>query len=220
VVDYSLALEHKRSDAQLWYGRGCAYAETAQWEKAAADYSKAIRLSPPTRRQLVEYALLCLAVNDTEEYRQACTALLELAGQVKDLDAAVTIARICTFAPDAAADLGPALRLAEMAVAKGPRTHHYLATLGAMLYRVGKFDAAIKRLTEAAKVSSGEAMSDEWLFLAMAHRRLGHAGEARRCLKRAVEGIEKETSWVSWDERLTYQILRREAEALIKPAHR
>jgi hypothetical protein len=69
-----------------------------------------------------------------------------------------------------------------------------------------------------------------WLFLAMAHHRLAHTDEANKWLGKAAEWIEQanqkkrhdpdDFSWDdvhhSWQDRLELQILRREAEALIK----
>ena len=61
-----------------------------------------------------------------------------------------------------------------------------------------------------------------WFFLAMTHHRLGHAEEARQWLEKAVNWTKKETEGkiegaapLSWNRRLTLEILRREAEQLI-----
>ena len=125
--------------------------------------------------------------------------------------------------------------------------HDILNTLGASTYRAGHFEEAIGHLNDAMKVlhqplgqrtgvdasargggpstpiASGEAM--DWLILAMAHHRLGHAEEARRWLDKATAAIdgapqaqpvgESLDSRIDWQTRLSYRVLRREAEGLI-----
>ena len=73
---------------------------------------------------------------------------------------------------------------------------------------------AVQRLTEpgAAQQSVGPV---GWLFLAMAHARLGNAAEARQWLEKATTWIEEDANRFDWGVRLILQHLRREAEALI-----
>ena len=54
----------------------------------------------------------------------------------------------------------------------------------------------------------------DWAFLALAHHRLGHRAEARRCLDRLREHRPSEDPARFWDE-LEVRLLRSEAEALI-----
>ena len=64
----------------------------------------------------------------------------------------------------------------------------------------------------------------DWLFLAMAHHRLGHAEEARSWLDRSVRWIgqaadgSREVTALSSVNRLTLGLLRSEAEALLTDA--
>jgi hypothetical protein len=56
----------------------------------------------------------------------------------------------------------------------------------------------------------------------MAHHRAGHAEEARKWLVKASKWVERQTKNPSnegnrtWNRRLTWQLLRREADALLK----
>jgi hypothetical protein len=63
-----------------------------------------------------------------------------------------------------------------------------------------------------------------WCFLAMPHRRLAHADEARQWLAKPVQGIEQAEKKATdpargkpmpWNCRLTLPLLRREAEELL-----
>src|SRR5262249_22947469 len=66
--------------------------------------------------------------------------------------------------------------------------------LGAALYRAGRFEEAVTRLTEATELSCHPYrtnMLSTWFYLAMAHHRLGHVEEARRWLDQAVQGTQQ-----------------------------
>jgi tetratricopeptide (TPR) repeat protein len=105
-----------------------------------------------------------------------------------------------------------------------------LKTLGAALYRAGRLEEAVQRLSEAVRAYGRDGTHTYWLFLAMAHQRLGHAEEARRWLDQAVRWLDRAgwyqptdvgsspTLWATWWARLEAQLLRREAEALVNGA--
>jgi tetratricopeptide (TPR) repeat protein len=110
----------------------------------------------------------------------------------------------------------------------------YRDTLGAALYRAGRFDDAAKQLTKASALppSQQTAMAYTWFFLSMTHHRLGHTDEARRWLEKGIqateealkppaEPAEKSTTAAGtipppWNRKLTLQLLRREAEEQIQ----
>jgi hypothetical protein len=97
-----------------------------------------------------------------------------------------------------------------------------LLTLGAAIYRAGRYDDATRTLNESVKIVGKEDATLENLFLSMAHHRLGRAGLAQTCLERALRSIGKDSAGdagahtagrYSWANRLEIAILRREAEA-------
>ena len=88
------------------------------------------------------------------------------------------------------------------------------------------FEEAARRLTEA-DAAFGKGKNPEWpgaytwLFLALAHERLGHTQQAREWLAKAVCDIEQPPSERAglnrgWTRQLTFRLLCREAEALLK----
>jgi tetratricopeptide (TPR) repeat protein len=89
-----------------------------------------------------------------------------------------------------------------------------LLSLGATLYRAGRFDEAIKRLEESIRAGHGQGLPHDWVFLAMAHHRLGHHDEAIRWLER-LETYEPVTGLDFSLEDGAVEILRREAVSLI-----
>jgi tetratricopeptide (TPR) repeat protein len=144
--------------------------------------------------------------------------MLDRFGQTEHVSIADTVAGTCVLAPDALADFEQLVQLAER-VWGNPRNRAYLGTLGAALYRAGRFEAALARLSEAANMPSHKGTGRNSLFLAMAHQRLGHAEEAHKWLDRAVLWIEQAPASgpsLSWTQRAQLTILRGEAEGLLK----
>src|SRR5208282_557773 len=71
-----------------------------------------------------------------------------------------------------------------------------LNTRGVVLYRAGQHAEAVTTLDKSLKAGQGQFDGFDLFFLAMAHHRLGHREEARRCLDRAIE-------WMGHSGRLT-----------------
>jgi Flp pilus assembly protein TadD len=125
------------------------------------------------------------------------------------------LSRTCTLDADAVPDLEPLVRRAEEAAEMDPRSAADQERLGALLYRTGKHEMAVRRLEEAVRLAGSEPTPRALLFLAMANQRLGRGEEARKRVDDAAAREKGGTA--SWVERLEYQIVRREAEALVKP---
>ena len=70
-----------------------------------------------------------------------------------------------------------------------PTAGSYWNTLGVAHYRAGDWAEAVDALEESMRLRSGGDPYD-WLFLAMARRRLGDAEAARRWLDRSLAWIE------------------------------
>src|SRR5262249_8842129 len=97
--------------------------------------------------------------------------------------------------------------------------------VGAVLFRVGRLEEALKRFDRAHKVFEPRAW--DWLFLAMIHSGLGQTSEARRSLEQAEQwiaeadkapsGTEKGGArWANLTEKMTVLLLRREALAVVR----
>jgi tetratricopeptide (TPR) repeat protein len=229
----SLLIEADPSAAWAYQYRGNAYADLSRWDKAAADFAKAIDLKGDNPLHRYLHAVLLLGAADTEGYRSACLSMLEQFGKTPDPSIAYWVAWTFVLAADAAGDPAVTVQLAEKAVASAPKDYHYLNTLGAALYRAGRYEEAVRRLGEAATAYKRDfgfrqPLVYNWFFLAMAHHRLGQAEEARKRLDQAVKWVEQAgeekgkdaaiTLPMPWNRRLTLQLLRREAETLIHGA--
>jgi Flp pilus assembly protein TadD len=207
------------ADCELWKARAQAQAHLEQWDKASSDFAKASQLAEADLEVRQHHALLQLYLGDENGYRQACATLLQRWGSAKDPQILNTVAWTCALAPKAVADLGPVVRLAEKAVEGLPNDRHFLNTLGAILYRAGRCEEAVQRLKQAvARSPTKKGGAEDWLFLAMAHQKLGHTEEAKSSLAKAGELMKPKG--IPWNQRLELQILHREAEALVKGTKR
>jgi serine/threonine protein kinase/Flp pilus assembly protein TadD len=83
-----------------------------------------------------------------------------------------------------------AVPLAEKAVGLAPEDPDCLNTLGLAQYRAGRWQAAIDTLNKAKQLRRHPDESD-WLFLAMAHWKLGDKKSARACYDRAVDLLKR-----------------------------
>jgi tetratricopeptide (TPR) repeat protein len=126
------------------------------------------------------------------------------------------IAWFCTWAPNALDDLNTPLRLAENAMSSYPegRKRDLLNTLGATLYRAGRFEEAVKRLGDSVQAGKRGEAPEDWAYLVMAHHRLGHGQEAHRWLEKLRAYKPPDVPGYFWHT-VEVNILRREAEKLI-----
>jgi Flp pilus assembly protein TadD len=125
------------------------------------------------------------------------------------------IAWACAVGPGALTDLRPAVRLAESAAQVNSGSFEAHAALGAILYRAGRHQDAVTELNSAVKLSEQGGTAKWFLFLAMAQHRLGKHGDAWAWLEKARQAHERERTGL-WTDRLEWQVLLREAEALVK----
>ncbi len=142
-----------------------------------------------------EYAMLLESAGragDAEQVRRQLEPryLLVTGRESRDPAACNNVAWLLVGRPDARPnDPAGAVELAERAVALAPAKGAYWNTLGVAHYRAGEWSEAIDALAESMRLRSGGDPYD-WLFLAMAARRLGDVAAARRWLDRSLSGIE------------------------------
>jgi serine/threonine protein kinase/WD40 repeat protein len=204
--------------------RGEELANAGQFKEAAAAFDQAFDSGARHVDAQVRRVLLRQARENEAAYGEACRQLLQLS-QASELVPRVAneIAWACSRGPGALTDYAPVVHLAELAAASGPANDR-LNTLGASLYRSGRFEEAVRQLMRAVALHGASGTELDALFLAMAHHKLGNAGEARRWLRLGTlvdgavaprPGARGDNSWMS---RLELAMLRREASAMIKPS--
>jgi tetratricopeptide (TPR) repeat protein len=172
--------------------RGQLLCRLGRFEKAAADCSAFIELAPKGGQLVRGYLLRAQAHSELARYPEALAdnrMALKLApnqpGPYSDL--AVLLANC----PDPKVrDPGRAVEVAKKAVELWPKGGSAWYVLGVAHYRAGNWQSAIDALKTAQELRNGGTAFD-WLFLAMAHRKLGNHDDARKAYDRALQQLEK-----------------------------
>jgi tetratricopeptide (TPR) repeat protein len=203
--------------ANLYFRRANVLAESAKWKDAESDLAKVIEIDPHQTAPWTRRALVLLQCGDDETRHQVLSEAFRRFSSTTDPAVANTIAWMCVIQPWKRGHQDDILALAQRSVKLRPNNYNLLNTLGAALYRAGRFDASVLRLNEAMSMR-GQAVGTMWdyLFLSMAEHRLGNADKAKEWLQKAVNVIERSQSTLSWDQRLEMRLLRDEAEAVLK----
>jgi tetratricopeptide (TPR) repeat protein len=203
------------------------YLGFGEYAKAKQDFQKL--LTPENRRHDDHYmhALLALQTRDEESYRQSCRKMLTQFAETDESLIANFTAWTCVLLPDAVSNYSPAVDLARQATEAQPKNNQFLTTLGAVLYRAGRNQEALATLLELNQrleetiLQTQSSPAYTWYFLAMTHAAAEQQEEARVVLARANAWTEKmlsdEVNPPSWNQRLTLEILRREATEKVLP---
>jgi tetratricopeptide (TPR) repeat protein len=189
VADFSKAIELEPKEAVHWSNRGNAYRNWGQYEKAVADYSKAIELEP---KEAVRWSNRANAYRKWGQYEKAVADYSKaIEVNPKHADAHNDLAWLLATCPEAKLrDPNRAVELAKKAVELAPQDGSCWGTLGTAHYRAGDWKSAVASLDKSRALLKGyDAYA--WLFLAMAHRKLGNDGESRKAYDQAVKWLEK-----------------------------
>jgi WD40 repeat protein/tetratricopeptide (TPR) repeat protein len=192
------------------------HAERGHLDRAAATLAEGVPLKPDDSILRSHLGVALLASGDRAGWRRASATMLDRFGGAGAAGPANTVAWACALGPGATADRGVPVRLAEVALRDGTGSSRdvYLNTLGAALYRAGRYAEAIRRLEEGIERRGGTSLPEDAPFLAMAHHRPGHPDEARSWLDKLRHYQPSGRPDRFWDD-LTIRLLRGEAEAVI-----
>ncbi|HEV3339733.1 MAG TPA: hypothetical protein VG125_05235, partial [Pirellulales bacterium] len=204
-------------------GQAREHIRLSQWDRAVAEYAQADLLARPLDDDAFAYACLLLIREDSDGYHRFCHDMIQRAAEIKDTNAYV-LARSCAMARTSPVDPARPVQWANQAVAsaQNPWCFH---VLGLAQYRAGQFDEAVQSFTKA-KVDSWRSSDLNWFGLALVHHRLGHADEARQCLDKGIEWLQREgppsperPANVLPPDWLEAQLLRAEAEEMLQIKH-
>jgi len=222
----SRLIRTRPDDVRLIGRRAHCWAELGKWENALADFAA----TPPARLSdnvAVFTASAKLAQGHTDEFRRFS---LELVDTIDDSIGAREINRRIWYSmlfPVPSHESARLVALAEQAVAgaatEADRRNH-VNTRAAALYRAERFEEAIATLEDSIEQRAIGGQVEDWLFLAMAEHRLGHANEAREWLAKAESWLAAPTRKYSngeptashWWIRIGWGVLAREARSLIE----
>ncbi len=206
---------------------GPAFAARGDWAGAADWYARALKHRPTDEGHFwFEYAAVLLLTGDRSGYARACACMMDQCGKPKG-PRPYHVARACTLTEGTAADPTLPARLAEKELNDHAREFSSLTERGALAYRAGQYPEAVSFFEKslAADARPGRAVLN-WLWLALAQQRLGKSEEAGRWLDKATVWLDQykggmpdradEELGLHLHNWLEAQVLRREAEALIR----
>jgi len=221
LLAFTLLLEIEPSAGWIHGKRAAACARLKQWDQAAADLTRATEAHPWNPHYWYGQAVARLAAGDLAGYCKTRSDILKHFRDARDPWVARHLCYCSSAAPAAPEEAEAFLRLAEFGVSGSPVN---VRIRGAMYYRAGRYEAAIADLNQSSLVFPQRAW--DWLFLAMAHHKLGHAAEAQRSLTKAQAWIDKVNgagaarmatteTWIGWYEPVEVEHLLGEAKSLL-----
>jgi tetratricopeptide (TPR) repeat protein len=201
-----------------------------EWKPAAKCYAEGMELEPTADGELwFEYAAVQLLSDDRNGYRRACAHMLARC-QPNGPMRPYLVARACTLAPDSVDDPELPGRLSRDELARSPTAFWSLTERAALQFRGRPTQDVVTLLGHglAADGRPGRAVLN-WLWLALAHHQSGNTAEARLWLSKANQWLDQQGNRMPRDTRdlglhrhawLEAHALRKEAEALIRPAEK
>ncbi len=199
------------------------------WSEAADLLKKLIAAGGPDDDAMSLLARVHLQRDDQAAYRDTCQRMLATFAGTEGINEACSTAWVCALRPGALDDYALAITLARKALdlkinaRTGRATHRakYPETLGAILFRAGQSEEALRHMQAAwdRDAFSKQSPARIAFLLAMIHQRLGHAADARMWLERANKEADEELTNTAepsnWGLRLELSLFQREARELI-----
>lgn len=204
--------------------RGVLRANMGRMADAKADFDAVAASPDATAYSLYLAAVASLSVNDLDAFRDVCAKMCERFRESQDSNDLHWATWTCALATRAVENYDGVTALARRALSLRPADRKVLLGLGAVLFRAGQFKEAQQHLTTASKspYTADTSPAYVWYFLAMTNHRLGHHDEAQKSLEQATEftakalaGSKASPNLLSWNRRLTLELLDAEARALV-----
>jgi eukaryotic-like serine/threonine-protein kinase len=223
-------------DRLPWIMRARLHVFQHDWKRAAAEYARVneswasigpAELAPEGRNDrygddLFSYGCLLLLLGDRHGFEQLCKKWADGVGDSPAFR--YSLLRVWAISSQ---PVVPAQQIVERTgkMLQSGRYPWDLHILSLAHYRNGEFERAIERALESNGGNwRGSAKALNWVVLAMAHSRLGHAADARKSLQQALKlagrASPEQLPGVEWQDMASpdvveFELLRREAEELI-----
>jgi tetratricopeptide (TPR) repeat protein len=208
-------------NGESYVKQGRLHIDRKEWAEAAACYAQ-LKHAALTDEPWFEYAAVLLLAGDHDGYLQNCNRML---GDKMMRD--FLVARACTLSPKSPLEAVRASEARAGELRSNEKAFWSLTERGALNFRKNRVKEAMELFQKSlmAEPRQGAAVLN-WLWLALAHQKLGNTDEARFWLNKAgtwLDSVGKELpanaeSFAlhrhNW---LEAQILRREAESLLAP---
>ena len=207
------------------FDRAQTMARKGEWEQAAAQFARGLDVYKDDHWNWYQSGALQAYLNQSDEYGNHCSKMLDLFGDTEDPFIAERTAKLCFLLPDAAPDDPRPAELAEESVGMRSDNSWFALASAIAKYRAGQFKDALDRLRIAEARSGDQVYCNVLieLFRAMSQHQLGEQDAAQRSLDEAVDLLNSNAPTAtdevvdhgpSWHDRLISKIILREAEAL------
>lgn len=183
-------LTRRPKDRQLWVARGCYLAWQERWDEALSSYDKFVKSHPTLEDAHYEYACILLLKGDPLAYRRWCGWLSEKFPPTEGPFENFLRARTGAVAAKTPDDPSRLVGWAEKAISKDPRAWE-LHVLALALLRAGRTEDAAWIFQDSNRADPKWLPVLNELGLALAHRQLNHAAEARRWLDQAQDNFKQ-----------------------------
>jgi WD40 repeat protein/tetratricopeptide (TPR) repeat protein len=205
---------------------------SGDWKRATALFASAARIpNVPTQTRYFQ-AVASLKAGEPAGYRAACSGIgpqVPPVGPQLTGGVAYDAAMVFTLGPNATDDWTQPLAwidhcLARLGVYEKANPdkkgrlrvewHLFLRTRGALLFRAGRCEEAAKVQGEAIPYNEQGGDFHNWVFLALAEHRLGHADAARKAAAKARKAQAGPKPYNVW-ERAEMELLAAELDAAL-----
>jgi tetratricopeptide (TPR) repeat protein len=200
IADLTAALD-RGADGSTLLLLAAEHEQRNDWAKAAELYVRASETGPVP---WYVASLVCLKANDLAGYRRLCGRYLELVETHKvSAHEANDLAWVCALGQDALPDYSKPVAWLEESLAQlrdnqHRERHDFRNTLAGLLYRTGRYEDAIREVEQGMKEWDGKSVVQDWLILALAHRKLGHEEETQKCEAKVAEWKPQPVNGVPW----------------------
>src|SRR5262249_13108232 len=143
------------------------FATRGMWPQALSMLAAPGIKGPLPIQSLHHFALTLLKMGHREEYRRFCALVRQQMGEEQPAPIGNLIAWICTLGPNALDDYSGTIASldATLREVKAPEKRALLHTLGALLFRAGRYKEAVARLRESVAETKGEGSVQDWVYL-------------------------------------------------------
>ena len=228
IAWFEQAFAESKSSSEARVSHAALLGELRQFDSLPDDLAAILADASASPHVLYQAALLALQAGDQSHYREFCRLLSSRDSIPLDATKCHFIAWTAAVASDALDDYERAITAARYALTLEPTDRTALLDLGGILYRARKLDGALEYLTKSDSTPTMTKTPPEYahFFLAMTHHKLGHNAEARQWFGQSIAETERMLADgktasgepLSWNRRLTLELLRAEATALFREA--
>lgn len=210
---------------QHYHRCSSALAELGEWDRAEAVFEKATALPKCGSDVFVNYGDSYLRKGDVDGYLRVCRLTRERFESSTNSDDINSLLWLCALHPAAAGiakDLIPVGK-ATLARATPKARDELLNTVGALYYRAGDLDEAVKHFHESIKHQGKGGYFEDWVFLTMAYHKQGHSEKAKEYFDRVTNSMKKldtgtalpDGRTVNWRIRVEMELLFAETKAVL-----